>query len=150
MASAWFVTVILSLGACWMAYSVIRARIWRLGFVFTAGALCLIATGVPASLYQFSHDPSLKWPVGLTSGTRTTEKLDERYDPEHWMASGKNLVDFLPTGPGAEQYYAAHPELGQRVKRYWATMSDATIRARRERNEFLVEEDLRALWRSTD
>jgi hypothetical protein len=70
------------------------------------------------------------------------EKLDDRYDPDHWMASGENLGDFLPRGPGAEQYYAAHPELGQRVERYWATMCDAVRRAHHERNEFLVEEDL--------
>jgi hypothetical protein len=60
MASAWFVVAILSLGACWMAGLVIRGKIWRLGFVFTAGVLCFFATAIPACLYQFSHDPSLK------------------------------------------------------------------------------------------
>lgn len=61
MASAWVVVTILSLGACWMAYLAFRAKIWRLGFVFTAGVLCFFATAFPACLYQFSHDPSLKW-----------------------------------------------------------------------------------------
>jgi uncharacterized protein YodC (DUF2158 family) len=74
---------------------------------------------------------------------------DDRYDPDRWMASGKNLGDFLPDGPGASQYYTSHPELGERVKRYWAIMCDAVSRAHQERNEFLVEEDLRELWRST-
>ena len=53
--------VILSLVACWMAYCAFRARIWRLGFFFTAGVLCFFAAFVPAYLYGFSHDPSLKW-----------------------------------------------------------------------------------------
>jgi hypothetical protein len=35
---------------------------------------------------------------------------NDRSDPDHWMASGKNLGDFRPCGPGAEQYYAARPE----------------------------------------
>jgi len=77
------------------------------------------------------------------------EELDDLYDPDRWMASGKNLGDFRPRGPGAEQYYAARPELGQRVERYWATMCDAVRRVYKERNEFLVEDDLRELWRTT-
>jgi hypothetical protein len=60
MASPWFVIVVLSLGTCWIAYLAVRARIWRLGLFFTAGVLCFFATAVPACLYQFSHDPSLK------------------------------------------------------------------------------------------
>src|SRR5581483_3477185 len=61
MQSAWFAVVILSAVTCWMAYFAIRARFWRLGFVFSAGVLCFFGTFVPACLYQFSHDPSLKW-----------------------------------------------------------------------------------------
>jgi hypothetical protein len=61
MASAWVLTAILSLGTCWIAYLAFRAKIWRLGFVFTAGVLCFFATALPAAFYQFSHNPSLKW-----------------------------------------------------------------------------------------
>jgi hypothetical protein len=61
MASAWTAIVILSAAACWMAYCAVRARLWRLGFFFTAGVLCFFGTFVPACLYQFSHDASLKW-----------------------------------------------------------------------------------------
>jgi len=60
MDAAWVVVTILSFGACWMAGLAIRGKIWRLGFVFTAGVLCFFATVIPACLYQFSHDPSLK------------------------------------------------------------------------------------------
>ncbi|HEY1748140.1 MAG TPA: hypothetical protein VGG11_15425 [Xanthobacteraceae bacterium] len=51
----------LSAVACWMAYCAVRAKFWRLGLVFSAGVLCFFGTFVPACLYQFSHDPSLKW-----------------------------------------------------------------------------------------
>jgi hypothetical protein len=61
MASAWFMVAVLSLGACWMAFLAIRAKIWRFGFFFTVGVLCFFATVLPACLYQFSHDASLKW-----------------------------------------------------------------------------------------
>jgi hypothetical protein len=61
MSSAWVLIAILSLGTCWIAYLAFRARIWRLGLVFTAGVLCFFATAIPAGLYQFTHDPSLKW-----------------------------------------------------------------------------------------
>jgi hypothetical protein len=61
MQSAWFAIVTLSGVACWMAYCAVRARIWRLGFLFSAGVLCFFGTFVPAGLYQFSHDASLKW-----------------------------------------------------------------------------------------
>ena len=44
-----------------MAYCAIRARLWRFGLLFTAGVLCFFGAFVPACLYQFSHDASLKW-----------------------------------------------------------------------------------------
>jgi glucan phosphoethanolaminetransferase (alkaline phosphatase superfamily) len=53
-------TVVLFLIAFWMAFWAIRARIWRFGFGFTAGVLCLFAAFIPAYLYGSSHDPSLK------------------------------------------------------------------------------------------
>ena len=43
-----------------MAYCAVRARIWRFGLLFTAGVLCFFGAFVPAGLYQFSHDASLK------------------------------------------------------------------------------------------
>ena len=61
MQSPWLAVVILSLVAAWMAYCALRARIWRLGPFFTAGVFCFFGTFVPACLYQFSHDRSLKW-----------------------------------------------------------------------------------------
>ena len=60
MESPGLTVVILSAVACWMAYCAVRAKLWRFGFVFGAGVLCFFATFVPACLYQFTHDASLK------------------------------------------------------------------------------------------
>jgi hypothetical protein len=76
------------------------------------------------------------------------ENLDDRYDPDRWMASGKDLGNFLSSGPEAEQYYAAHPKLGQRVARWRTIVSDESLKARKERNEWVSEQRLRKLWRS--
>jgi hypothetical protein len=77
------------------------------------------------------------------------ENLDDRYDPDRWMASGKNLGDFLPKGPSADQHYAAHPELHQRVARWWILMADTVIKRYKELDEYVSEEELREMWRST-
>jgi hypothetical protein len=74
--------------------------------------------------------------------------LDDRYDPDRWLASGKNLGDFLSGGPEAKKYYEAHPELGQRVAQWRHVMTDRYVKANRERNEQVTEEDLREIWRS--
>jgi hypothetical protein len=76
------------------------------------------------------------------------ENLDDRYDPDRWMASGKNLADFLSGGSEAELYYAAHPELGQRVARWRTIMADKVHKAHIELNERVSEEQLREIWRS--
>ena len=74
--------------------------------------------------------------------------LDDRYDPDRWLASGKNLGDFLSGGAEAKKYYEAHPELGRRVAQWRTTMADRAFKARRERNEPITEEELREIWRS--
>jgi hypothetical protein len=76
------------------------------------------------------------------------ENLDDRYDPDRWMASGKNLRDFLSGGQEAELYYAAHPELGQGVARWRAIMSDKVHKTWKELNEPVTEEETREIWRS--
>ena len=77
------------------------------------------------------------------------ENLDDRYDPDRWMASGKNLADFLSGGSEAELYYAAHPELGQRVARWRTIMAEKNRKAFIERTgPLLSEEQLREIWRS--
>jgi hypothetical protein len=76
------------------------------------------------------------------------ENLDDRYDPDRWMASGKNLCDFRPGGREAELYYTAHPKLGQRVARWWTIMTDKAVKAWKEENTRLSEEEIREIWRS--
>ena len=76
------------------------------------------------------------------------ENLDDRYDPDRWMAAGRNLMDFLSGGPEAERYYAAHPELGRRVAEWRNIVCDKATKARKELNEPIGEADVREVWRS--
>jgi hypothetical protein len=76
------------------------------------------------------------------------DDINDRYDPDRWMALGKNLCDFRSGGQEADLFYAAHPELGQRVARWRSIMADTVHKAWKERNEPVSEEELREMWRS--
>jgi hypothetical protein len=71
------------------------------------------------------------------------------YDPDRWMALGRDLVHFRPGGPEAELFYAAHPELRDCVWRWWRMVSDVGYRAAIIRDVAqLTEEDLREIWQA--
>lgn len=74
---------------------------------------------------------------------------DDRYDPDRWMTLGRNLGDFRPGGPEAELFYAAHPELGEYVWRWWRMVTHVSYRADVVRDvDRLTEEDLREIWQA--
>jgi hypothetical protein len=73
---------------------------------------------------------------------------NDRYDPDRWMALGRDLRDFRSGGSEANLYYEAHPELGRYVWRWWNMVVQASHRAAYERDISIpAEEDLRAFWR---
>ncbi len=43
---------------------------------------------------------------------------NDLYDPDRWIALGRDLIHFLVGGPEAELFYAAHPELREYVWRW--------------------------------
>jgi hypothetical protein len=72
----------------------------------------------------------------------------DRYDPDRWLAQGKDLQHFRAGGPDAELFYDAHPELRRRVWRSWNMVVQASHRAAYERDVSIpVEDDFRDLWR---
>ncbi|WP_271612916.1 hypothetical protein [Bradyrhizobium sp. CCBAU 21362] len=76
-----------------------------------------------------------------------TDDLRNQYDPDRWMALGRNLRDFRSGGPEAEAFYATDPELGRDVERWRWMMAEASYRASMERDiERVVEDDLRDMW----
>jgi len=54
---------------------------------------------------------------------------NDLYDPDRWMALGRDLGHFRPGGPEAELFYAAHPELRDYVWRWWRVVSQVSYRA---------------------
>jgi hypothetical protein len=54
------------------------------------------------------------------------DDLNDKYDPDRWMALGKDLRDFRTGGPEADQFYEAHPELRQYVKRWWSMVVEVS------------------------
>ena len=75
--------------------------------------------------------------------------LSDRYDPDRWMALGKDLQHFRPGGQDAELFYEAHAELRERVWRWWNLVSQASHRAAYERDIPIPnEEDFRDMWRA--
>lgn len=62
------------------------------------------------------------------------------------MALGKDLQGFVSGGPEADEYYAAHPELGRRVAQWRAIWTPKAIEARKR--NMGSEEELREIWRS--
>jgi hypothetical protein len=76
------------------------------------------------------------------------DDLNDRFDPDRWMALGKNLRDFRPGGPAADVFYEAHPKLRQYVKRWWSMTVEVSYRAAWFRDiSPPTEEDLREMWR---
>jgi hypothetical protein len=74
--------------------------------------------------------------------------LNDRYDPDRWMALGKDLRDFRPGGPEADFFYEATPELRKYVKRWWRMIVEVSYRAAWYKDiSPPTEEDLRDLWR---
>jgi hypothetical protein len=73
---------------------------------------------------------------------------NNRYDPDRWMALGRDLKHFSPGGPEADLFYEAHPELGRYVWRWWNMLVQASHRAAWERDiPPPAEEDIREMWR---
>ena len=77
------------------------------------------------------------------------DDLNDRYDPDHWIALGRNLQHFRPGGSEAELFYAAHPELQEYVWRWWRMVTHAGYRSAVYRDvDRLTEEDLREMWQA--
>jgi hypothetical protein len=76
------------------------------------------------------------------------DDLNDRYDPDRWMALGRDLQHFRPGGPEADLFYKAHPELGRYVWRWWNMLVQVGYRAGWIRDiSPPTEEDIRKLWR---
>jgi len=74
---------------------------------------------------------------------------NDRYDPDRWIALGRDLRHFRPGGPEAELFYAAHPELREYVWRWWGMVCQVSYRAAIIRDvPPLTEEDLREIWQA--
>ena len=79
----------------------------------------------------------------------SADDLNDRFDPDRWMALGRNMRDFLSGGPEAELFYATYPELGRDVERWRRMMAEASYRFAIERDiEPVAEEDLRDMWQA--
>lgn len=74
---------------------------------------------------------------------------NDLYDPDRWMAVGRDLGHFRPGGPEAELFYAARPELRDYVWRWWRMVTHVGYRAAVIRDvDRLTEEDLREMWQA--
>lgn len=74
---------------------------------------------------------------------------NDLYDPDRWMALGRDLGHFRLGGPEAELFYAAHPELREYVWRWWRMATDVGFRASFIRDIApATEEDLREMWQA--
>lgn len=72
----------------------------------------------------------------------------DRFDPDRWIALGRNLKDFGPlSSPEAELFYSNHPTLWKQVQRWWYMVARVSIRAAEVDDvDRLKEEDVREMW----
>jgi hypothetical protein len=78
--------------------------------------------------------------------------LEKRFDPDVWLHSGKNLLDWrIPpmTDEITIAYYSDHPELGDRVGRYLTRLAQMGGGGDQTIGQSLTEQEVRAVWNST-
>lgn len=75
--------------------------------------------------------------------------LDELFDPDRWIASGRKLRDYrrpskVEAWPSVEAYFSERPELAAHVGRWLNRIEEIE-----GEKKALTEVDLRALWDAT-